>query len=701
MKLNVMSDRMVRRLEPVKLIALIAQVQGFIDKAVAYQCRLIAIAEQQRSARATGDISVADSLVRNTGMSRSQARRAQWQAKTIAEQPDVADVLASGAINTDQAEMIARAKVSKQTRKQLLETAVGEGADATRTRTAVAELAERDETPEQRFMRQHAARFLRFFNNREGMVCLEGALDPDSGARLKAKVAAVAQRMWRKDKKQPPSQRRTPQQRDIDALCAATSQPRTSNRQPQNRQAEQSQQPKYNRRTEQARRSEQNRQPQHQNRRTEENQQPKHDRQPGHNRQSKNPSRQPRDNHHRTASEDMSSGSGCNEGHNSITDGLWEDFNNNGRRVAPVLRVSTSLKELRNGLFQAGITDSGEHLSAETLRRLACDAEIIPTVLNGKGRVIDVGRRTRKVSEALRCVITERDRGCVWSGCDAPPSRCDAHHVEHWADGGLTNADNLALLCHPHHILLHEGGYRLKRRNSIWVTLKPDETPLHTPIPTINTRVHADHTAAHNGNTGSKSHAGVASDVNSGWGIPEHTQVSTQTHLTLACHNHTTIYLRANNKSISAAEDAAGHTNHTTQHDNHTPTSGTRYDISSNHSSNSLAKPLTNEHPLITDRISCNRRHPAYPSTTKARLLRTSHDRSHPLRTGSVVNVSRKTRERTLRRSWRVSRTGSVVNVSHKTRNASTRLIHNQPTQPENQSNPNSRPRSPPLTYEC
>ena len=160
----------------------------------------------------------------------------------------------------------------------------------------------------------------------------------------------------------------------------------------------------------------------------------------------------------------------------------WVDYDNDGKRVVPVLRVSTSLDALLEGLHDAGITDSGESLSAATVRRLACDAEIIPTVLNGKGRVIDVGRRTRRVSEALRCVLVARDGGCVWPGCDAPPSRCDAHHVEHWADGGPTNADNLALLCHRHHILLHEGRHRLERAGDAWVVLKPDGTRLHTPL---------------------------------------------------------------------------------------------------------------------------------------------------------------------------------------------------------------------------
>ena len=69
---------------------------------------------------------------------------------------------------------------------------------------------------------------------------------------------------------------------------------------------------------------------------------------------------------------------GCDEGQ-------WADFDDSGKRVVPVLRVSTSLDALHSGLRRAGVTDSGENLSAAALRRLACDAEIIPTVLNGKG----------------------------------------------------------------------------------------------------------------------------------------------------------------------------------------------------------------------------------------------------------------------------------------------------------------------------
>ena len=467
MRLEVLSDTALRQLEPARLMALITHVQRFIDKAVAYQRRLIAVAESQRAARAVGDACVADTLVRNTGMSRGAARRASRQAKIIAAQPAVAGALACGDINTDQAEAIARADVADETRRELVAAAASEGTDATRERAAAAEIAARNETPEQRFMRQHANRFLRFYNNRDGMVCLEGALDPDSGARLKAKVSAIANRMWRTDKQQPPSHRRSPEQRDIDALSAATS--RSTRPDPG--------------------RTHSHTDGRHQRRRDMSG--PRDGDQP----QSPQAGSGEAESvvgtgaaERSTASKATTAGTTTAEAGDSATgdrccdEGEWADFDDDGKRVLPVLRVSTSLDALRDGLHRAGITDSGENLSAATLRRMACDAEIIPTVLNSKGRVIDVGRRTRRVSEALRCVLIARDGGCVWPGCDVPPSRCDAHHIKHWANGGLTNADNLALLCHRHHILLHEGRHRLKRVDDAWVVLKPDGTCLHTPL---------------------------------------------------------------------------------------------------------------------------------------------------------------------------------------------------------------------------
>ena len=215
MRLEVLSDTALRQLEPARLMALITHVQRFIDKAVAYQRRLIAVAESQRAARAVGDACVADTLVRNTGMSRGAARRASRQAKIIAAQPAVAGALACGDINTDQAEAIARADVADETRRELVAAAASEGTDATRERAAAAEIAARNETPEQRFMRQHANRFLRFYNNRDGMVCLEGHSTPTvgPGSRPRSPPSPTACGARTNNSPEPPTQSRTTRHR--------------------------------------------------------------------------------------------------------------------------------------------------------------------------------------------------------------------------------------------------------------------------------------------------------------------------------------------------------------------------------------------------------------------------------------------------------------------------------------------------------
>ncbi|HVR30482.1 MAG TPA: DUF222 domain-containing protein [Thermoanaerobaculia bacterium] len=98
-------------------------------------------------------------------------------------------------------------------------------------------------------------------------------------------------------------------------------------------------------------------------------------------------------------------------------------------------------------------------VSAETSRRLACDASRVIIRHDGDGNVLDVGRRTRAVPPAMRRALSVRDGGCRFPGCGL--KLCDAHHVEHWADGGATKLDNLLLVCRRHHRALHEEGYRV------------------------------------------------------------------------------------------------------------------------------------------------------------------------------------------------------------------------------------------------
>ncbi|OFE18953.1 hypothetical protein BA895_02025 [Humibacillus sp. DSM 29435] len=99
---------------------------------------------------------------------------------------------------------------------------------------------------------------------------------------------------------------------------------------------------------------------------------------------------------------------------------------------------------------------SGDVLSAAIVRRMACDATIIPVVLGSDSQPLDVGREERLVTRAMRTALWLRDKGCSFPGCSTPAQWTDAHHVRHWIDGGTTCLGNLALLCRRHHIYVHE-----------------------------------------------------------------------------------------------------------------------------------------------------------------------------------------------------------------------------------------------------
>ena len=102
-----------------------------------------------------------------------------------------------------------------------------------------------------------------------------------------------------------------------------------------------------------------------------------------------------------------------------------------------------------------GSTQGGSLIAPETVRRLACDANVIPTVLGSRGEVLDQGRSTRLATPGQLAALWLRDAGCSFPGCTTPAHWCDAHHLVHWADGGSSDLTNLALLCGRHHSVVH------------------------------------------------------------------------------------------------------------------------------------------------------------------------------------------------------------------------------------------------------
>ena len=126
--------------------------------------------------------------------------------------------------------------------------------------------------------------------------------------------------------------------------------------------------------------------------------------------------------------------------------------------------VHAEAKALAGGAEEAGCQlEDGPAICAESARRIACDASLLP-ILHGPKGELDVGRKSRVVPPAMRRALGERDEGrCRFPGCENR-SWVDAHHIVHWAHGGKTRLDNLILLCDRHHRLVHEGGFGLSRK---------------------------------------------------------------------------------------------------------------------------------------------------------------------------------------------------------------------------------------------
>lgn len=131
-----------------------------------------------------------------------------------------------------------------------------------------------------------------------------------------------------------------------------------------------------------------------------------------------------------------------------------------GDRYQVVLHMDATGVAAGDGLSGTLEVDHGAvDVSAETSRRMSCDASLVPMHHDATGAVLDVGRKTRTVPPSIRRALQARDTHCRFPGCTS--RRCDAHHVRHWVDGGATSVDNLLLLCRRHHRAVHEGGFQV------------------------------------------------------------------------------------------------------------------------------------------------------------------------------------------------------------------------------------------------
>jgi Domain of unknown function (DUF222) len=127
----------------------------------------------------------------------------------------------------------------------------------------------------------------------------------------------------------------------------------------------------------------------------------------------------------------------------------------------PHITLTMDFQDLRSRIGAAYL-ELGGVISPYEARILACDAEIIPMVMGSTSEVLDVGRANRLFTTAIRKAITQRDKGCTFPGCDRPPGWTEAHHVQHWLDGGISCYKNGCLLCAHHHRVIHRGDWLIR-----------------------------------------------------------------------------------------------------------------------------------------------------------------------------------------------------------------------------------------------
>lgn len=112
----------------------------------------------------------------------------------------------------------------------------------------------------------------------------------------------------------------------------------------------------------------------------------------------------------------------------------------------PEINALVDLATLRDGLRDRGVceTDNGTELPVSTVRRLYCDADVIPIVLNGDGQPVDVGRTQRTATPAQRRALRAMYATCAHPDGTVGFTACRIHHIRWWwQHGGRTDLENL------------------------------------------------------------------------------------------------------------------------------------------------------------------------------------------------------------------------------------------------------------------
>jgi hypothetical protein len=149
----------------------------------------------------------------------------------------------------------------------------------------------------------------------------------------------------------------------------------------------------------------------------------------------------------------------------------------------PAVRVLVTAKMLDARSGHGHIEGEADPVSIETVERIACTAGVVPVVFDDAGQGMNLGREQRLFSRRQRVVLAARDGGCMWIGCDRPPSWTEAHHIDFWRrDEGRTDVEKGIQLCKHHHLLAHDHHWKIRReKGSFWLIPPPTVDPAQVP----------------------------------------------------------------------------------------------------------------------------------------------------------------------------------------------------------------------------
>lgn len=130
------------------------------------------------------------------------------------------------------------------------------------------------------------------------------------------------------------------------------------------------------------------------------------------------------------------------------------------------------------------VTDAEALFPMQTAAYEGLNGSVFFHLMGEKTKSMELATERRFATSKQLAILSSRDQGCTFPGCDTPPGWCDAHHIVPWANEGKTDVNNLTLACGSHHHLIDDSDWHtvmLKDGRPAWVppaSIDPARRPI-------------------------------------------------------------------------------------------------------------------------------------------------------------------------------------------------------------------------------